>query len=121
MAIERLNEENLEDVLAEPMAWIYKHSPTCSVSADARNEVELYERTNDGVPVYQVDVIRQRPLSNDLESRFGIRHESPQVILLRYGTPIWNDSHWRINAGALATRVEEGGATTPEEKGRESL
>ncbi len=112
MAIKQLTEENIENVLAESTAWIYKHSPTCSLSARALSEIDLYARENPEVPIYQVDVIRQRPLSNNLESRFGIRHESPQVILLRRGKPVWNDSHWRINAGALATQVEEGGTTS---------
>ena len=112
MNITRLTEENLNAVLAEPTVWIYKHSPTCSISITALREVEAYTKAHPEIPIYIVDVLGQRPLSNDLESRFGIRHESPQAILLRSGEPVWNDSHWRITAGVLADQGEGATADT---------
>ncbi len=114
MNITRLTEENLNAVLAEPTVWIYKHSPTCSVSIGALREVEAYSEAHPEIPIYMVDVLGQRPLSNDLESRFGIRHESPQAILLRRGAPVWNDSHWRITTGVLADQAAGATAETDE-------
>jgi hypothetical protein len=34
--------------------------------------------------------------------RLGVRHETPQAILLRDGKPVWKASHFRITADALA-------------------
>jgi bacillithiol system protein YtxJ len=46
-----------------------------------------------------------RRLSEEAAARFGIRHETPQAILLRDGRPIWSASHFRITATNLDTVV----------------
>jgi len=53
-----------------------------------------------------VDVIRQRPLSREIAARLGIRHESPQTILIRGGAVGWHASHYDVTADALATQVK---------------
>jgi bacillithiol system protein YtxJ len=47
-------------------------------------------------------VLENRRLSNTIASRFGVRHESPQAIVLRDGRPYWNASHWAITTDALS-------------------
>jgi len=59
------------------------------------------------IPVYLVDVIAQRPLSREIAARLGIRHESPQVIVLRNGAVAWHGSHSDVSAEALAAQVGE--------------
>jgi bacillithiol system protein YtxJ len=54
-----------------------------------------------------VEVQRSRELSAEIESRTGITHESPQVIVLRDGRVVWNASHWRVNAEAVAEAVRK--------------
>jgi bacillithiol system protein YtxJ len=46
-------------------------------------------------------VIERRTVSNAIESMLGVRHESPQAILLKDGKPKWNASHWSITFDAL--------------------
>jgi bacillithiol system protein YtxJ len=41
-------------------------------------------------------VIAHRPVSNTIEQRFGIRHESPQAILLQGGEVVWARSHYQV-------------------------
>ncbi len=53
------------------------------------------------VPVYWVEVKGHRALSQEIASRLGIVHESPQAILLRRGTPVWHASHAAVTAGAM--------------------
>ena len=60
-----------------------------------------------GVPVFLVDVLSQRPLSRRIAAELGIRHESPQVIVLRRGTAFWHASHYDVTADALAKEVAE--------------
>ena len=45
---------------------------------------------------------RSVAVSDTATARFGIRHETPQAILLRDGRPVWNASHFRITAAELA-------------------
>ena len=44
-----------------------------------------------------------------IESRFGVEHESPQVIVLRKGQVCWDASHFKITAEAVAKAVREAG------------
>ncbi len=90
---------------------LFKHSATCDLSAAAWEELLDFLRENTApVKVYYCVVQDARPLSNEIESRFGIRHESPQAIFLRNGVPYWNASHRRIT-----TKVLHEQAQTPQE------
>jgi bacillithiol system protein YtxJ len=51
--------------------------------------------------IWLVDVQRSQDLSREIERRTGIRHESPQVILLSHGRPRWSASHRHITASAI--------------------
>lgn len=55
-----------------------------------------------GIPVFLVDVLSQRPLSRRIAAILGIRHESPQIIVLRRGAPLWHASHYDVTADTLA-------------------
>lgn len=72
-----------------PDCYVYKHSTQCSRSSQAAIEVK---EAKVELPVFQINVIEQRELSNWIESEFAIRHESPQLLkikggILRY---VWN-------------------------------
>ena len=86
---------------ANGLVFLFKHSPICGTSALAHEEVERYETASPATPVYLVDVIGQRPLSQDFAAVLGIGHASPQVILLRGARPLWNTSHWRIRQDVM--------------------
>ena len=101
------DEEELEGVLAEPLAVLYKHSPLCGLSTIAVGEVRTFLEVSPDTPVYLVDVIRDRSLAREVERRLGIRHESPQAIVLRKGAPVWNASHRGVTADALSAAVTE--------------
>ena len=68
----------------------------------ALDEVETFLRQQPNLPAFTVDVRAQRPLSQQIAARSGVEHESPQVIIFRRGTPVWNASHQDITAAALA-------------------
>lgn len=83
--------------------FILKHSTTCPVSAAAYRAFRQFAEANPDAAVYRlVRVIEQRPLSNELASRFGVKHESPQVLVLRGGRVQWHASHGAITEEALA-------------------
>jgi bacillithiol system protein YtxJ len=48
-----------------------------------------------------VRVIEERPVSLHLAERLGVRHQSPQALLIRNGAAVWNASHHAITASAL--------------------
>ena len=88
---------------------ILKHSDSCGRSAYAMETVfgEL-ERWAQGVPQGVKDVScrvvivqERRGLSDAIEQRLRIRHQTPQLILLRNGRVAWHASHWGITEEAM--------------------
>jgi bacillithiol system protein YtxJ len=81
---------------------LFKHSMTCPISSAAYQEMMQY-----GGDVALLVVQRARELSRAVETRTGVRHESPQAIVLRDGNVVWNASHWRVRAEEIARVVRE--------------
>ena len=99
------DENALEAVLGADLAVIYKHSPLCGLSASAAREVRRFMGDHPRTPVYMLDVIRDRALCRTVEERLDVRHESPQVIVIRDGSVAWEASHRSVRAEALAQRA----------------
>ena len=81
---------------------IFKHSSTCPISAAAHREMSRV-----AADVSLVVVQRARELSLRVAEQTGIRHESPQAIILRNGQAVWSASHFDITAEAVAQAVRE--------------
>ena len=89
----------------DSLTLLYKHSTRCGVSLDASMELGDFLAAHPDVAVWQVDVLRQRALAQEFAGLLGVPHQSPQVILLRGGRPVWHTSHQRITREALAERL----------------
>lgn len=94
--------EEMKDRSRERSIVIFKHSLTCAISAGAYEQMAEFEGE-----VVLVEVQRARALSTEIESRLGVMHESPQVIVMRNGQVVWNASHFRITADAVAEAVRK--------------
>ena len=81
---------------------IFKHSLTCPISSAAYESMEAFDGE-----VALVEVQRARALSTEIESRLGVTHESPQVIVLNNRQVVWNASHFKITAEAVAAAVRD--------------
>src|SRR5205085_10118791 len=81
---------------------LFKHSTTCPISASAYRQMSQVE-----ADVSLVVVQRARDVSNEIETRTGIRHESPQAIVLRNGEAVWAASHFDITSDAIERAVRE--------------
>lgn len=97
---------DLDAVLENDIAVLYKHSPICGLSARALREVRGFIATHPALPVYLVNVITRRELSRQIEQHTGVRHESPQAIVLRDGRPTWHASHRAVTKQALIHAVD---------------
>ena len=81
---------------------LFKHSRYCGVSAEALDELQSHiESATADVAYRMVTVQTHRPISDAVAQRLGLRHETPQAILLRNGKIVWNASHFRITATQL--------------------
>jgi bacillithiol system protein YtxJ len=77
--------------LEQPVV-IFKHSTRCSISSMAKNRLER-EQAPDTVLFYYLDLIKYRPVSNQVAEDFAVHHESPQVLLIRNGECVYEESH----------------------------
>lgn len=101
MPILPISADSPEALTAPPgRTIIYKHSPACSLCSWSIHEVADFAESA-GVTVFQVDVLRQRPLSQAIEAHFGVRHESPQVLIIDDGRVTWHGSHRALSAERL--------------------
>jgi bacillithiol system protein YtxJ len=97
-----LNEMELVEDIAqlsyERPVLIFKHSTRCSISRFAlkrfENEFELQEK----VITYFLDLLNYREISNEIAVKFGVQHQSPQVLLIKEGKVVYHDSHDGIEA-----------------------
>jgi bacillithiol system protein YtxJ len=100
----------LEAAIAESLerpVLLFKHSRTCGISCEALDELQAHVAGPSGPSAsYKVITVQShRRLSDSAAERFGIRHETPQAILLKDGVPVWNASHFRITADALTRAI----------------
>jgi bacillithiol system protein YtxJ len=83
---------------------IFKHSTRCSISTMAKSRLER-AITPEHVAFYYLDLIRYRTLSNLLAEVFGVHHESPQVLMIRGGACIYDESHNGISMDEIVEQA----------------
>jgi bacillithiol system protein YtxJ len=52
---------------------------------------------------YFLDLISYRPISNDIAERFHVHHESPQIINIKNGEAIFDESHLAIQMDEITS------------------
>jgi bacillithiol system protein YtxJ len=85
---------------------LFKHSRTCGISCEALAELHAHVEKAGPPAAYKVITVQShRHISDEAAMRLGVRHETPQAILLREGGAVWRASHFRITADALDRAV----------------
>ncbi len=81
---------------------IFKNSRSCGISGmtKRRFEVEAGRLTED-MDFHLLVIQKSRDLSAQIATYFQVRHESPQVLLVKDGVVVAHASHWQIDAMAL--------------------
>ncbi|MDX1908811.1 MAG: bacillithiol system redox-active protein YtxJ [Bacteroidia bacterium] len=104
---------NREDQLAailrashERPQLIFKHSTQCGTSA------MVFDMLEGAVPelvavadLYYLDLLAYRPVSNQVAQELNIPHQSPQVIMIQGGVPVYHASHMAIHPRKLIESV----------------
>lgn len=100
-------ERALEESYTMPVC-ILKHSLTCGTSHQAFDEIQDWLASRP-LPArrYLLTIQTARPVSALVATRLGVRHESPQVLVLKDGQVTWHASHFRVRPDAIARAVGE--------------
>jgi bacillithiol system protein YtxJ len=82
-------------ISAKPQV-IFKHSTRCSISSMAKGRLERSDVPKEA-DFYYLDLISYRQLSVRIAEEFHVHHESPQVLVIRNGKCVFDESHYSIN------------------------
>jgi bacillithiol system protein YtxJ len=101
------DEEQLKQIVSKsnirPQV-IFKHSTRCSISSVALQRLQKSEQPQD-IDFYFLDLIAYRSLSNKIAEMFKVHHESPQVLVLKDGTCIYDESHLSISMNEILDSI----------------
>lgn len=85
---------------------LFKHSAACPLSGKADREMqELLEKED--LPIYKLVVQESRSLSDEIAETLGIRHETPQVILLHQEEPRFDTSHFDVTVDTVRDALRD--------------
>lgn len=88
---------------------IFKHSTRCHISSMAKKRLEHeWDLPEDRLPVYYLDLIAFRNISNKIADEFAVHHESPQILLIKDGKCIYDASHGEITAAGIKAALTRG-------------
>lgn len=96
----QLNE--MTELSFEKPVLIFKHSTRCSISRFALKQFENgYDFSNEELQPYFLDLLEYRSISNEVASRFDVFHQSPQILIIKDGKSIYDESHDSISVSGV--------------------
>lgn len=101
--------DKLVEESGEKPALIFKHSTSCSISRAALSRLERHWSDEDLhlVTPYYLDLLANRNISNSIADTFDVEHESPQVLIIKNGKSVYNDSHLGIDYSSIKAKLQE--------------
>ncbi len=92
--------EKLFEQSSEKPVVLFKHSLTCPISAGVYQEISGAD-----ADVHLVVIQHSRNVSTAIAERTGIRHESPQAIIIKDGKPVYHASHYDVTAADIESNA----------------
>ena len=90
-----------EESFKQPVA-LFKHSTRCSRSMFAKSKLEEgYNISSNKLKFYYLDLLNHRDVSDAIASKFGVHHQSPQILVLKEGKVVFHTSHEQISLSKL--------------------
>ncbi|MCX2680819.1 bacillithiol system redox-active protein YtxJ [Galbibacter sp. EGI 63066] len=99
----------LKTIDAESMSTtvvVFKHSTRCGISRFSLSNFEnQYALPEDSAKLYFLDILGNREISNAIAEKYGIYHESPQLLVIKEGKVVYDVSHGQIDAEKIAEYI----------------
>ena len=70
----------------------------------AKNRLERVEFPEQ-IQFYYLDLLQYREISNNIAEQFGVYHQSPQVLLIKNGECIFEETHSAISMDEIVEQV----------------
>ncbi|PID71112.1 MAG: bacillithiol system redox-active protein YtxJ [Flavobacteriales bacterium] len=75
---------------------IFKHSTRCLISKSVLQKFKQRIVNHNDYDIYYLDLLKYRKLSDEIAGRYGINHQSPQLIQIKKGKATYHASHFKI-------------------------
>ena len=98
--------DEIDQKSKERPALIFKHSTRCSISSMVINNFERSFEEDAAFDIYYLDLIAFRDVSNEIEARYGVMHQSPQIVLISNGKSVLDASHTGITYEMIKKSIE---------------
>lgn len=89
---------------------LFLYDPYCPINHEAARQLAVVAHA-----IAIIDVAEEHALGMEVQARTGVRHESPQALVLRNGRAVWSASHGRIRARAVTTALHDAQLTPAHE------
>lgn len=101
--------EEIKEISNEVPVLIFKHSTRCSISSMSLDRLLRNWKDNDheNLIPYHLDLIENRELSNRVSQDFGVPHQSPQVLVIKNGVSVYDNSHFGISYPEIMSVVKK--------------
>jgi bacillithiol system protein YtxJ len=66
-----------------------------------KNFENEYDFSEEKLQPYLLDLMEYRAISNEITNRFDVMHQSPQILLIKEGKCVYDDSHDGIEVNKL--------------------
>jgi len=83
---------------------IFKHSTRCSISMVVKSRLEKSDNP-ENIDCYYLDLLNYRDISNRIADMFNVHHESPQVLLIKNGECIYDESQMGITMDEILSNA----------------
>ena len=101
-SIEQLEEISILSNQAPQL--IFKHSTRCSISIIAKNRLER-SAAPENIAFYYLDLLTYRNVSDYIADKFSIHHQSPQILLIKNGECIFEETHNAIDMDEIVSQA----------------
>ena len=99
-----LQVDSIREKSGEKPLDIFKHSSRCAVSSLVLNKLEK-SACSPAADFYFLYLIKHRDVSDKIAEEFSVYHESPQILVIRNGECIYDESHFAINMDDIAEQA----------------
>ena len=94
--------DEIDEISQTKPVVLFKHSTRCSISRMALKQFDTeFNYPEEKIDWYLLDLLNHRDLSNEIASRYNVVHQSPQIVVIRNGKAVFNESHDSISAEDL--------------------
>ena len=95
ISVDEIN--TIKEISKRQAILIFKHSTRCGISRVVIKKFEsLFNEENKQLKVYYLDLLNFREVSSKLSEVFQVTHQSPQLLVIKNGISVNDESHYEI-------------------------